>query len=274
MPILRIKKILVATLFAFANINVYAGTLAEIQHVGVMSFCLNPDAMPYSQRDSTEGQPGNGFLYDISLELIKSMGVSARVVWLNSLERLNKTDCDLVPSALVEKKELDEQASKILKNPENKFGRLFTSPYSQATGFLISRDPSYQTLEALSNTHIAVPSGSYAQVILNKMKIPVWVRFLTDEDIVNAVKDGDAGAGLVTKTGFEWYVQQFGDPGLHQLNIDIAAFEVRSDIGMVLRNSDASMLALVNEKLSLLKNQGFISKAMKKYGIEHLPPDF
>ncbi len=274
MPILRIKKILVATLFAVANINVCAGTLAEIQHVGVMSFCLNPDAMPYSQRDSTEGQPGNGFLYDISLELIKSMGLSARVVWLNSLERLNKTDCDLVPSALVEKKELDEQAAKILKNPEKTFGRLFTLPYSQATGFLVSREKSYQTLESLSNTHVAVPSGSYAQVILNKMKIPVWVRFLTDEDIVNAVKDGEAGAGLVTKTGFEWYVQQFGDPGLHQLNIDIAAFEIRSDIGMVLRNSDANMLGLVNKKLTELKNQGLISKAMKKYGIEHLPPDF
>ena len=55
---------------------------------------------------------------------------------------------------------------------------------------------------------------------------------------------------------------------------DISTFEIQSDVGMVLRNSDANMLGLVNKKLTELKNQGLISKAMKKYGIEHLPPDF
>jgi len=261
-------------LLVISATHVSAGTLAEMRHLGQVSFCLNPDAMPYSQRDGNDKISGNGFLFEISTELIRRMGMTSRVVWLNSLERLNKTDCDLVPSALVEEKELISQNEKIKKDADKTYGRLFTKPYSHVTGFLVSKSKEFKDLESLKKTHVAVPSGSYAQVLLNQKEIPVWVRFLTDEDIVVAVKDNEAGAGLVTSVGFEWYKFVNGDPGLVKLDIDVDEFEVDSDIGMMLRSSDAQAIQLVNEKLDQMLKDSFISKSMKKYGISHSKPSF
>lgn len=251
-----------------------AATLADMRNVGTMSFCLNPEAMPYSQRDGGEKSPGNGYLYEVSIELIKRMQLSPRVVWLNSLERLNKTDCDLVPSAIVEKKDLVEQRERLQKNPEKVFNRLFTSPFNTASGFLVSKSAEYKDFESLKSTHVAVPSGSYAQVIFNQMKVPIWVRFLTDEDIINAVREDQAGVGLVTRTGFEWYEFVSGSSGLVKLGIDVDAFELDADIGMLLRNSDQQALQAVEQALKAMVADGFVARAMKKYGITHHTPSW
>ncbi|MEY3979411.1 MAG: hypothetical protein RLZZ375_840 [Pseudomonadota bacterium] len=251
-----------------------AATLADMRNVGTMSFCLNPEAMPYSQRDGGEKSPGNGYLYEVSIELIKRMQLSPRVVWLNSLERLNKTDCDLVPSAIVEKKDLVEQRERLQKNPEKVFNRLFTSPFNTASGFLVSKSAKYKDFESLKATHVAVPSGSYAQVIFNQMKVPIWVRFLTDEDIINAVREDQAGVGLVTRTGFEWYEFVNGSSGLVKLGIDVDAFELDADIGMLLRNSDQQALQAVEQALKAMVADGFVARAMKKYGIKHHTPSW
>jgi polar amino acid transport system substrate-binding protein len=253
-------------------ISAPASTLDEMRHLGSVSFCLNPDAMPYSQRDGSDTMPKNGFLYDISIELIKRMGMAPRVVWLNSLERLNKTDCDLVPSALVEDKELRAQNDRVKKAPDKSYNRLFTKPYSHASGFLVAKNKKFTDIDSLRSTHVAVPSGSYAQVLLNQKKVPIWVRFLTDEDIINAVRENEAGVGLVTSVGFEWFKFVNGDPGLVKLDIDIDDFEVDSDIGMMLRSSDVQALELVNEKLYQMLNDGFITKSMKSYGITLVKP--
>lgn len=252
--------------------STHAATLADMRNVGTMSFCLNPEAMPYSQRDAGENSPGNGYLYELSIELIKRLQLSPRVVWLNSLERLNKTDCDLVPSAIVEKKDLAEQRGRIEKNPEKVFNRLFTAPFNTASGFLVSKSNKYKDFESLKATHVAVPSGSYAQVIFNQMKVPIWVRFLTDEDIINAVREDEAGAGLVTRTGFEWYEFVNGSSGLVKLDIDVDNFELDADIGMLLRSADQPALLAVEQALKAMVADGFITRAMKKYGITHHPP--
>jgi len=252
--------------------STHAATLADMRNVGTMSFCLNPEAMPYSQRDAGENSPGNGYLYELSIELIKRLQLSPRVVWLNSLERLNKTDCDLVPSAIVEKKDLAEQRGRIEKNPEKVFNRLFTVPFNTASGFLVSKSNKYKDFESLKATHVAVPSGSYAQVIFNQMKVPIWVRFLTDEDIINAVREDEAGAGLVTRTGFEWYEFVNGSSGLVKLDIDVDNFELDADIGMLLRSTDQPALLAVEQALKAMVDDGFITRAMKKYGITHHPP--
>jgi len=252
--------------------STHAATLADMRNVGTMSFCLNPEAMPYSQRDAGENSPGNGYLYELSIELIKRLQLSPRVVWLNSLERLNKTDCDLVPSAIVEKKDLAEQRGRIEKNPEKVFNRLFTAPFNTASGFLVSKSNKYKDFESLKATHVAVPSGSYAQVIFNQMKVPIWVRFLTDEDIINAVREDEAGAGLVTRTGFEWYEFVNGSSGLVKLDIDVDNFELDADIGMLLRSTDQPALLAVEQALKAMVDDGFITRAMKKYGITHHPP--
>jgi|GEM_PF-986960 len=252
--------------------STHAATLADMRNVGTMSFCLNPEAMPYSQRDAGENSPGNGYLYELSIELIKRLQLSPRVVWLNSLERLNKTDCDLVPSAIVEKKDLAEQRGRIEKNPEKVFNRLFTVPFNTASGFLVSKSNKYKDFESLKATHVAVPSGSYAQVIFNQMKVPIWVRFLTDEDIINAVREDEAGAGLVTRTGFEWYEFVNGSSGLVKLDIDVDNFELDADIGMLLRSADQPALLAVEQALKAMVDDGFITRAMKKYGITHHPP--
>jgi polar amino acid transport system substrate-binding protein len=252
--------------------STHAATLADMRNVGTMSFCLNPEAMPYSQRDAGENSPGNGYLYELSIELIKRLQLSPRVVWLNSLERLNKTDCDLVPSAIVEKKDLAEQRGRIEKNPEKVFNRLFTAPFNTASGFLVSKSNKYKDFESLRATHVAVPSGSYAQVIFNQMKVPIWVRFLTDEEIINAVREDEAGAGLVTRTGFEWYEFVNGSSGLVKLDIDVDNFELDADIGMLLRSADQPALLAVEQALKAMVDDGFITRAMKKYGITHHPP--
>ncbi|MBM3366420.1 MAG: transporter substrate-binding domain-containing protein [Betaproteobacteria bacterium] len=178
----------------------------------------------------------------------------------------------MVPSAIVEKKDLAEQRGRIEKNPEKVFNRLFTVPFNTASGFLVSKSNKYKDFESLKATHVAVPSGSYAQVIFNQMKVPIWVRFLTDEDIINAVREDEAGAGLVTRTGFEWYEFVNGSSGLVKLDIDVDNFELDADIGMLLRSADQPALLAVEQALKAMVDDGFITRAMKKYGITHHPP--
>ncbi len=250
----------------------HAATLSEMQNVGTVSFCLNPDAMPYSQRDDTDEVPGNGFLYDISTELIRRLGLSGRVIWLNSLERLNKTECDLVPSALVEDDDLGQQAARLAREPDKIHNRLFIRPYARSGGFLVAQGKRYDSFDSLRDTHVAVPSGSYAQVILNRARIPIWVRFLTDDEIIEAVREGIAGAGLVTRVGFEWYLHRHPGTGLSPLAIDVTEFQLDSDIGMMLRTADSHTLAAFDDALAKMAADGFIAKAMRRYGVSHVRP--
>jgi ABC-type amino acid transport substrate-binding protein len=95
---------------------------------------------------------------------------------------------------------------------------------------------------------------------------------LTDEDIINAVREDQAGVGLVTRTGFEWYEFVNGSSGLVKLGIDVDAFELDADIGMLLRNSDQQALQAVEQALKAMVADGFVARAMKKYGITHHAP--
>lgn len=269
---LRIRRACATISIAIAALGSEAATLDEMHNLGTVSFCLNPDAMPYSQRDADTDGPGHGFLHDISIELARRLGLSARFIWLNSLERLNKTECDVVPSALIEADELEPQARRLQDEPARVRNRLFTRPYACAGGFLVARDGRYDSFESLKAAHVAVPSGSYAQVTLNRIGVPIWVRFLSDEEIIEAVLTHEAGAGLVTRTGYEWYRYRHPDPGLTRLPIDCSEFQLDSDIGMMLRGADAATLARIDELLAQMVADGAIADAMSRYGVSHCRP--
>jgi len=253
-------------LLGFAQVTgAAAGTLEEMRARNSLSVCAHPNALPYSS--NLADTPG--FYIELATALARSLDLRLEVNWVFSRADARFTNCDVFPGiAVLENARKDEP-------PGGKAPPLLHSrPYMTQRAVLVTRrqEINITTLDALRRLQVAVPSGSWAHVSLIKAEIPVLVRFHDDEEIIGAVVNGLADAGIVSEVGLGWYRRTHPDVTIMATEAPIADFHLDFDIGIGLRQSDYASLDRVNAIISRMEEDGTITAILERYGVLYHRP--
>lgn len=246
--------------------SVHAATLKDVRRSGEFSICVSPNQLPYSAATG----PLRGFYIDIARVIAKRMGVSLKTIWVPSREEVRHTRCDAVMGSA----ELKIQPRCHTGARRTKSYQTFSVPYVTVRSLLIVRDshPPVHSLADIATGHVAVPSGSLADMIMNDHGIPVWVRFRTDKEIIRAVARGQADAGVVSNLGFGWYSKRHPHSRIKAvpgLTIDP---RLTFDGGIALRHADEALTREVDSTLLTLMRDGRMRAIFSRYGIAYAPP--
>jgi polar amino acid transport system substrate-binding protein len=184
-----------------------ARTLPEMAASNGFVICAAPDDMPFSRRDGTPA----GLYVDLGRLVASDLGLPLGVRWIPRRELARRVGCDAIMGTAVVKAADPDHITSWRNVP--------TIPWMRAGAVVVDagRAP-VTTLDALRDRHVAVPSGSWAHRWLDAHGVPVWVRFRTDPEIIDAVVRGDADAGVVSDVAAGWYRQQAGAANLRVLD--------------------------------------------------------
>lgn len=255
-PIKTLAAGLVLSVLAIAEIMpLTARPLDEIIRAKRLNICVQEENLPFS---SESPQPGGVFL-DLGKAIAWRLGVEAKYTWVFSAEYVRKTDCDLIPAV----------ASLPNDDPIRQ-----TSAYMAVRSVLVAGNnhTKIRALDELRTGHIAVLAESLARHVLNMQGYPLWVRFLTNDDILDAVEKGEADAGVVPLPAYQWYIRQH--PG-STLRVEEAvkldpAFDFQIALG--LRRADTGTVQRFNEILRQMRDQGVMAEIFARYNLSYEPP--
>jgi polar amino acid transport system substrate-binding protein len=236
----------------------HARTLPEMAASQEFVICAAPDDMPFSRRDGTPA----GLYVDLGRLVAADLGLGLGVRWIPRRELARRVGCDAIMGAAVVK----------TGDPVTSWRNVRTIPWMRAGAVVVDtgRGP-VDSLDALRDGHVAVPSGSWAHRYLDARGIPVWVRFRTDPEIIDAVVRGDADAGVVSDVAAGWYRQQAGAGNLRVLDTLLDPDEFGFDVAIDLLDTDAATLARVNGIVRARLDDGAIAAIGRRYGA-YRPP--
>ena len=249
-------------LFALACVaaTARARTLPEMAASNEFVICAAPDDMPFSRRDGTPA----GLYVDLGRLVASDLGLTLGVRWIPRRELARRVGCDAIMGTAVVK--AADPA------PITSWRNVPTIPWMRAGAVVVDtgRSPA-GTLDALRAGHVAVPSGSWAHRWLDAHGVPVWVRFRTDPEIIDAVVRGDADAGVVSDVAAGWYRQQAGAATLRVLDTLLDPDEFGFDVAIDLLDTDAATLARVNGIVRSRLADGAIAAIGRRYGAYRAP---
>ncbi|WP_395696858.1 biotin/lipoyl-containing protein [Methylocella sp.] len=199
-----------------------------------------------------------GIFIDIGDALARNLGVEAEYTWLFSAEYIRKTDCDLVPAVAIEGDDPLKQ----------------TIPYVRVRSTLVvpkDRAPAHDLAEFKSG-HVAVLATSFARHVLNEQGYSLWVRFLENDEILDAVAKGEADGGLLPLYAFQWRAHL--DPALPLRAESSVALDPSFDYSaaMGLRRADAAALRKIDEALGKMIEDGALQAIFSRYGLTYEKP--
>jgi polar amino acid transport system substrate-binding protein len=237
-----------------------ARTLPEMAASNGFVICAAPDDMPFSRRDGTPA----GLYVDLGRLVAADLGLPLGLRWIPRRELARRVGCDaIMGTAVVKAADPDHTTS---------WRNVPTIPWMRAGAVVVDagRTP-VATLDALRTGHVAVPSGSWAHRWLDAHGVPVWVRFRTDPEIIDAVVRGDADAGVVSDVAAGWYRQQAGAANLRVLDTLLDPDEFGFDVAIDLLDTDAATLARVNAIVRARLADGAIAAIGMRYGAYRSP---
>lgn len=255
----RIERMALALAACFAATGsgapVFARSLADMLDAKRLNICVQEDNAPFSM----DGAKPRGVFIDLGDAIAKRLGVKANYIWLFSAEYVRKTDCDLIPAVA------DIPGDDPIRR---------TVPYLSVRSVLVIKKdrPPVEDLEALRGGHIAVLATSWARHVLNEAGYQLWVRFLTNDEILDAVAKGDADGGVVPLPAYQWRMHtDAGTPLRVEENIKLDP-SFNYQVSMGLRRVDAATVGRFDEILRQLMEDGAMEKIFAGYGLSYERP--
>lgn len=249
----------------------WAGTAAarpldEMMASHRFTVCAADNALPYSSKDGAVP----GFYLDLARAIAQALGLELQVDWIGSSEQIRFTSCDAVMAVPATDAVAGDGGDINRLRP-----RLLTLPYMAVSTLLVLPGHAADgvTLTALRRSHVAVSSGSVAHQVLNDAGVPVWVRFRDDGEILDAVRNGQADAGVVSQIGYGWYRKSHPGTALAGVDHVLHAPGLRFNVAIALRHTNLATVRKVDAVVRRLRDEGVIAAILQKYGIAFLPPD-
>lgn len=246
--------LIACTLLAEAS----AAPLSKVLERRELVVCAQADALPYS-RESGEQQ---GFQIDLARALAAELDVDLRVRYTRLHREPRRGECDALMTAAVPRNSGRDDDYRV-SHAYMAYRPLLVVPESQ---------PPVASLSALAPGHIAVQSGSWAHYLLTERKIPLWVRFLTDEERLSAVENGDAAGAIVSNFEYGWYRQRNPDSRLRAASELPLDEDLGFDVAVGLMDADQALVDRVNAALARLQASGVVDATLARYGITRLDP--
>lgn len=233
------------------------GTLAQVRANREFHICANPEALPYSSNDP--GLPG--FQVEVGEALARVLGVRLRVSWVDNRRQARTAGCDAFMDEIV----VDGHEAQGPVRP--------TRPYYRSGIALLVPDGREEVsrFEDLTGGPVAVASGSWSHRYVDKRGLKVTV-FRFQEEIIEAVRRGEAVAGAVVAPYVGWYLKVHPQAGVHVPKGYTPDPEVTWDVAIGLRNADGPLVQAVNQALEELIANQTVPGIFARYGVTYTPP--
>lgn len=233
-----------------------ARTLDQINSLGSISLCANPDALPYSADNSDKP----GFQVEIARAIAAALGVGLRVDWLVPKRRVREVNCDM-----------------LLDNPSDpklyEDGRLLSRPY-QLNGIALALAPDAPDVQATDDLRkqrkIGVMIGSLASVVIGKAggRLSPYAFQLDMLDEVGS----ELSAAAVSAPTLGYYMQQHPDKRLRAVTLSAVDPQFAWPVSVGLRNADEALRNAVDDVLAKMLADGTLAGIYARYGITHRAP--
>lgn len=282
---------------AFAPGPSHARPLAEIERSERLLLCAHPDALPQSARDASPA----GWVVDVADALARALGVRLEPVWTTNLLAVRRTTCDLhvavvddeAPAAgdavrplrltrpllavqsLLVRRGADAADASMARRAE---APVAASPRAlRGVGAPVGAWPPQAPRgdaspaaapDALGGDWlVAVPSGSWAHIQLQRRGVRLAVSLLEDDEILDAVRDGRVDAGVVSSMGLGWYRKRHPQAELQADAAPLQSMGLDLSLALGLRQADAATAAAMDAALGRLQDDGTLAAIGARYGL-------
>ncbi|CAM3222641.1 substrate-binding periplasmic protein [Sporolactobacillus spathodeae] len=234
-------------------------TLAAAKKKGVLVVGSSNDA-PFAYIDQ-KTHKFSGIDADIIKEVAKRLGIPKvemkQTKFENLLLELNNKNIDLVTDGMY----INPQRQKIAK--------FTTIWYTEGEAILIPKNSSIKSVADLKDKTIGAQKGTAFYDLAVKMqkegKIKQVDTFGSQSDLELAVNTGKVD-GCITDGAVAAYSLKT-DPTLNLKILSPYKPEASGMIGAAARKSDTKLVTAINKQINILKENGFIKKELKKWGM-------
>src|SRR5581483_8021865 len=212
--------------------------LEQVQALGAISMCANPDALPYS---SAKGDPP-GFQVEIGRAIAERLGLKLNVDWIVPRRRAAVVNCDML---------LDS-----INDPAAYEGRLLLSTPYQRTGIALGlRARDANGVNGLGDLRkgqkVGVMIGSVSSVLIGKRGLSTSP-YAFQTDMLEDLLKGELFGAALSPAIIEYYNREHPDAALRVVPLFDQESELAWTMSVGLRKSDRALLDAVNGALDKL----------------------
>jgi polar amino acid transport system substrate-binding protein len=245
-----------ALALAIAATPLAARTLDEVNALGAISMCANPDALPHASR--RDDMPG--FQIEIGRALAAALGLKLSVGWIVPRIRASLVNCDMLLDTIADPSVID--------------GPYKLSHAYQRSGVALAYRSSRERRgfgDVAPGERIGVMVNSLASVVLGRRGLRT-VPYAFESDMVADLAKGDLDACAVSPATIAYYVHAHPDSGLRYVHAYDDEPQLKWNVAVGLRRTDDRLVDAVNAALDKLIADGTIERIYARYGVEYRKP--
>ena len=258
---------------------IYAASLEEINKRGALRVCALFDRLPFSSRDTQN----RGFQIELAEEIAKELNVDLEITWLRYRFHARKAGCDMMMEAVSrkndDKNKRDIEGAKPLTRASDSEKKTFppkvSIPIIRMETYLVG--PEYlvigkTSLKSIKDMNIGVMRGTWAHMLMQKAQIKYRTKFITEEELIQGVADGEVDAAFISSPQYWWFLKN--NPSIFLAAIRDFDFtrDVSLNVGVLIRGADENTINRINEVLQHLLETNVIQNIYSSYGIEYVAP--
>ncbi|MCP8970449.1 ABC transporter substrate-binding protein [Ectobacillus ponti] len=236
-----------------------ASTLQQAKDKGVLVVASSND-VPFAYIDK-DTKAFTGIDAEIITEIAKRLGIPKvemkEVKFENLLVDLNNKGVDMVTDAMYIKPERQKIAD---------FTNIW---YKEGEGLVVLKDSPVKGLDDLKDKTVGGQKGTafleFAQKLQKEGRIKDVKIFNSQAELLLAVNTKKVDACITDSAVAGYSITQ--DKTLNLRLVSPYQAEASGNIGAAVRKGDKELLDAVNKELDKLKEEGFILKVLKKYGL-------
>ncbi len=237
--------------------SVHSRTLSEVEALGTISACLNPNALPYSSNNPETP----GFQLELAREIASGLDLSLSVEWILPRRRAKVVNCDMLVGSVNESKMSEGRL--LLSHPYHKSG--VALGLSRGAASILD----YRELQ--SGQKVGAMVNSMASMVLGKAG-KTFSPYSFQNELIEDLEKGELYAIAVSSASMSYYILQHPESGLGLAYAFDNAPELSWETSVGLRKSDQALLDAVNVIVDRLLADGTITRIYQRYGVEHRAP--
>jgi polar amino acid transport system substrate-binding protein len=239
--------------------NSSSNTLDEIKKRGVLVVGSSNDA-PFAFIDKDTKQ-FSGIDAEIITEIAKRLGIPKvemkEVKFENLLLELNNKNIDIVTDGMYVKPEREKIAN---------FTNIW---YKEGEAIVVLKDSPIKGIEDLKDKVVGGQKGTafleFAQKLQKEGKIKEVKVFGSQAELLLAVNTNKIDACITDSAVAGYSITK--DPSLNLKLVSPYKAQAAGNIAAAVRKEDKELLDVINKELDKLKEEGFVLKVLKKYGL-------
>jgi len=233
-----------------------ARPLDVIRDRGVLSLCAHANSLPFASK--TQDPPG--FQIELGRALAAALGVSLNVEWVTSRIQFRIADCDIVLDTIV------------IPEAEADRGLQLSKPYQRSGVGLAVRSATRNIngFNDVGGRRVATQGRSVAAMLLERRGARL-VFFGYEDEMVEAVARGEVDVAAVSPATAGYFMLRHPDAAVRFVHAYDTEPELRWNLAVGLRRSDARLREAIDAALDRLAADGTMAKIYSRYGIEYRP---